>query len=112
MIEDIDQLFNGTELKTLDKLQEMKIKINRKTYTNLKKEVCKLNEDTIKDNILKRINKYPEQNINDCFFDEKEEVYEIYIDETLKNKKAGYTVFCKLNSKNNYSSKVKEKQTL
>ena len=45
MIEDIDQLFNGTELKTLDKLQEMKIKINRKTYTNLKKEVCKLNKD-------------------------------------------------------------------
>ena len=112
MIEDIDQLFNGTELKTLDKLQDMKIKINRKIYTNLKREVYKPNKDVIKDNILKRINKYLEQNINDYFFDEKKDTYEIYIDETQKDKKAGYTVFCKLNSKNNYSSKVKEKQTL
>ena len=59
-IEDIDQLFNGTELKTLDKLQEIKIKINRKTYINLKKEVYKPNKAVIKDNILKKINKYPE----------------------------------------------------
>ena len=72
--------------------------MNRKTYTNLKREVCKPNEDVIKDNILKRINKYPEWNINDCFFDEKEEAYEIYIDEILKDEKAGYAVFCKLNS--------------
>ena len=41
--------------------------------------------------------------MNDCFFDEKQEVYEIYIDETLKDEKAGYAVFCKLNSKNNYT---------
>jgi hypothetical protein len=34
--------------------------MNRKTYTNLKRKVCKPNEDVIKDNILKRINKYPE----------------------------------------------------
>ena len=34
--------------------------MNRKIYTNLKKEVCKLNKDIIKDNILKKINKYPE----------------------------------------------------
>ena len=86
----------------------MKIKINRKTYTNLKKEVYKPN----KDNILKRINKYPEQNINDCFFDEKKEAYEIYIDKTQKDKKAGYAVFCKLNSKNNYSSRVEGEQIL
>ena len=86
----------------------MKIKINRKTYTNLKKEVYKPN----KDNILKRINKYPEQNINDCFFDEKKEAYKIYIDEIQKDEKVEYAVFCKLNSKNNYFSRVKEEQTL
>ena len=60
-IENIDELFNNIDLKEKDDLEEeFDIKLTKKTYENLKKELCKPGENTIKDNILKRIHKYPE----------------------------------------------------
>src|SRR5271163_4830936 len=50
--------------------------------------------------------------MNDCFFNKVEEVYEIYVDKTEKNKMAGYGIYCKQNSQNNFYSRVKGEQTL
>jgi len=50
--------------------------------------------------------------MDDCFFNEAEEAYEIYVDETKKNKMAGYGIYCKQNSQNNFYSRVKGEQTL
>ena len=36
--------------------------------------------------------------MEECYYNKEEEAYEIYIDETLKDNKAGYGVFCKQNS--------------
>ena len=54
----------------------------------------------------------PEWNMNKCFYNEQEKAYEIYIDETLKNNIAGYGIYCKNNSKNNYYSRTEGEQTL
>ena len=98
-IENIDELFNNIELKNKDELEEeFDIKFTMRSYEALKKKTCKPNSQAITDNILKRINRYPEQNIDDCFFNEVEEAYEIYVDETKKNKMAGYGIYCKQNS--------------
>ena len=50
--------------------------------------------------------------MEDCFFNDTKEVYEIYIDETEKNNMAGYRIYCKHNSQNNFYSRVKKEQTL
>ena len=36
--------------------------------------------------------------MKDCFFNKVKDIYEIYIDETKKNKATGYGVFFKHNS--------------
>ena len=111
--EDIDELLNDTELKDIDELDsELGVKMTRKLYANLKKELCKPDSNTLTDNILRRINKYPEWNMEECYYNEEEKAYEIYIDETLKDNKAGYGVFCKQNSEYNYCSRVEGEQTL
>jgi len=60
-IENIDDFFNELILKNKNKLEEeFDIKMTRISYNNLKKEVCKPDSKVIMDNILKKINKYPE----------------------------------------------------
>jgi hypothetical protein len=48
----------------------------------------------------------------ECYKNEENEGYEIFVNETLKNNIAGYGIFCKKNSKYNYYSRVEGKQTL
>jgi hypothetical protein len=50
---------------------------------------------------LKRIQKYPEWNMIECYKSEENEGYEIFVDETLKNNIAGYGIFCTKDSKYN-----------
>ena len=38
--------------------------------------------------------------MEECYLNEDEDTYEIYVDETFKDNRAGYGVFCKDNSKN------------
>jgi len=112
-IENIDELLDDIVLKDKDELEEeFDIKMTKTSYNNLKKEICKPNSNEVLDNILKRINRYPEWNMDDCFFNEVEEAYEIYVDETEKNNMAGYGIFCNHNSQNNYYSRVEGEQTL
>jgi hypothetical protein len=60
-IENIDDFFNELILKDKNELEEeFDIKMTRISYNNLKKEVCKPDSNAIIDNILKKINKYPE----------------------------------------------------
>jgi hypothetical protein len=83
-----------------------------KTYSNLKRELCKQDSLEISDSILKRIQKYPEWDMTKCYKSEENEGYEIFVDETLKNNIAGYGIFCKKDSKYNYFSRVEGEQTL
>ena len=50
--------------------------------------------------------------MEECYYNKEEEAYKIYIDETLKDNKAGYGVFCKQNSEYNYCNRVEGEQTL
>src|SRR5215475_1377941 len=50
--------------------------------------------------------------MEECFYNDNDKAYEIYIDETGKDGVAGYGVYCKPNSKNNYYSRVEGEQTL
>src|SRR5271163_5232280 len=60
-IENIDELFNDIELKDKNELEEeFDIKFTMRSYEALKKETCKPNSQAITDNILKRIDRYPE----------------------------------------------------
>eukprot|EP00026_Physarum_polycephalum_P003190 Phypoly_transcript_03200.p1 GENE.Phypoly_transcript_03200~~Phypoly_transcript_03200.p1 ORF type:complete len:396 (+),score=55.22 Phypoly_transcript_03200:875-2062(+) len=112
-ITDIDELFDENSLKEKEEIEKKcDIVMTKKMYENIKKELCKKNSNKISDSILKKIQKYPAWNMEECFFNENEEAYEIFIDETYKENKAGYGVFCKNNSKNNYFSRVEGEQTL
>jgi len=77
------------------------------------KEICD-EENKIKDYILKRINlqKHWLFSSKNVTYDKDTQTFEIYIDETLKNNKAAYSVFCKKDSRNNYYSRVEGEQTL
>jgi hypothetical protein len=113
-IEEVTQLINKkNKIYKRSKLtNKHAMKMVYKQYKTLQKIICKKDSREILDNILKRINKYPEWNTDECQYNEEEENFEIFIDESFKNNKAGYGVFCKNNSKYNYFSRVEGEQTL
>ena len=112
-VEDITDIIIYNKLMPKKNIEELiNSTISNITYNNVKKEICK--EDSLKiiDRVLKRINRYLQWNMKECYFNDAENIYEIFIDETLKNEEAGYTVYCKTNSKNNYFSRVEGERTL
>ena len=60
-VDNIDDLFDDINIKEKEEIQEQfDIVISGKTYSNLRKELCKQDSIEILDSILKRIQKYPE----------------------------------------------------
>jgi hypothetical protein len=100
-----DDLFDDINLKEKEELQDQfDIVMTGKTYSNLRKELCKRDSSEISDSILKRIQKYSEWNMTECYKRKENKEYEIFIDETFKNNIARYGIFCKKDSKYNYFS--------
>ena len=87
---------------------------SKREYNNIKKNLCNKNETTIKEKILKRLNRRSEWDFapEDFFYDEELQGYEIYIDESLKKKKAGYGIYMRKKHKYNYYDQVEGEQTL
>ena len=85
-----------------------------RAYNHLKKEMCEKNTNTIKPHILKRLDRYPQWEFNpeDFFFDEELKGYEIYVDETLVNKKAGFGIHIKKRNQYNFYDRVEGEETL
>jgi hypothetical protein len=50
--------------------------------------------------------------MSECYKNEENEGYEIFVDETLKNNIAEYSIFCKKDNKYNYYSRVEGEQIL
>jgi hypothetical protein len=60
-VDNIDDLFEDINLKEKEDIQEQfDIMMTGKTYSNLRRELCKQESIEILDSILKRIHKYPE----------------------------------------------------
>ena len=76
--------------------------------------ICENNSRVIRLNILKKLNLNKEWIINNqnIYYDEEKECYEIFVDETFKDNKAAYAVYCNKDSENNYYSRVEGEQTL
>jgi hypothetical protein len=106
-VNNIDDLFDDINLKKKEELQDQfDIVMTGKTYSNLRKELCKQDSSEISYSILKRIQKYPEWDMTECYKNRENKGYEIFVDETLKNNIAEYGIFCKKDSKYNYFSRV------
>ena len=86
----------------------------RRKYTHLKKQMCKNKSTKVKQHIIKRLERdiewefYPDN----FYFDEENQGYEVYIDESLKKDKAGYGVYLRRKHQYNFYDRVDGEQTL
>ena len=94
-VSNIKIIINQNKLINLEELNNIsKMKWSQKEYKALKKEMCKNNDCNIKNFILKRLNMNQWKIDTDkLIFDNELQGYEIFIDESLKNEKAGYGIY-------------------
>ena len=114
-VTDISELVTEQNtLKSLENITEEFASWNAAKQTHLKKQICKQDSREIKDYIIKRRVAFtnwefePEQ----FYFDEEYQGYEITIDESLKENKAGYGIYLGRKHKYNFYSRVEGEQTL
>ena len=110
---------DNNELITLEHFNEtFEADWDRRKYNHLKKQICHT-KDTIKESILKGLNRYHpwEFNAEHFYYDEEMGGYEIYVDETLKKQKgkpdkAGYGIYIGKKHQYNLYDRVEGEQTL
>ena len=113
-INDIREIIKENKLINLEELNNIsKKEWSKKEYKTLKNEMCKNLEYDIKDYILKRININEWKiDLDKLSYDEELQGYEIFIDESLKNEKAGYGIYYCKQHEYNYYDRVDGEQTL
>jgi hypothetical protein len=107
------------KLKNIEKIIG-KTNWNKKQINSVKKYICDKNSDKIKANILKAAELNMQFNLVDSeynsnpmfYYDQKLKCYEVQIDESLKNGKAGYGIYYKHNCVYNFYDRVYGDQTL
>ena len=113
-VNDITTIMNDDKLKTLEEMTDIIGDWTKRKQKYLQNNVCVSKTNTIKPFILKRLEQVKKWKISPdtMHLDQDYMGYEVYIDESLKNNKAGYGIWFGDKHEYNFYSRVEGEQTL
>jgi hypothetical protein len=103
----------GTIISNEEFNELFNIDFNNTAYKFLKRDICELNQTTIKASILKKMNILSRLTLDsrNYYYDEKLKDYEVAVDETKFEKRTGYGIhMSKLHQVNYFNCREEEQE--